>query len=270
MGTYRADRRSTLPQRNGLKGGARLRWQLSLTVLVLAALLGGATSAQAMTQGTIKDVRFGDHGTFERAVIDLGPATLASNYSSSYRKGGWVVRVELPTVDSTLTTGGKGLNKAISRYYVVRSSRESRGMFVDFHLRGAAKSVKVFELKDPARIVVDVTPGATVLYPRPRATARTVLMQPRAGKEVGPQTFVVSGYGRPFEARGAWRIKDASGSVVRRGTYVTCDWSTAWGAFRFEASYPRTLGGHRGTLEVGGFSSRDGHFEDVSVPLRFR
>lgn len=245
-------------------------WRINVAVLALAALLGATASAQATTTGTVKDVRFGDHWTFERAVIDLGPGSLAPDYSSSYRKGDRVVRVNLPTVNSTLETDGKGLGKAISRYYVVRDSRESKGMFVDFHLTGAAQSVKVFELKDPARIAVDVTPGAKVLYPRPEATAKAVLMQPRAGKEVGPGTFAVSGYARPFEGHGVWRIKDASGCVVRRGAYATSDWDAAWGAFRFTADYPRNLSGHRGTLEIGEFSSRDGYFEGVSVPLRFR
>ncbi|HEX2728711.1 MAG TPA: Gmad2 immunoglobulin-like domain-containing protein [Rubrobacteraceae bacterium] len=269
METQRANRHNASLQRDGPQRGARFRQRLCLTILVLAALLGATASAQAAAPDTVKGVRFGDHTTFERAVIDLGPGNLSPDYSSSYREGDWVVRVKLPTVDSTLKTGGKGLGRAISRYYVVRTRNTAGGMFVDLHLTDAARSVRIFDLNDPARIVVDVVPGGQLLYPSPAVGPRTVVMRPRAGTEVGPGSFVVSGYGRPFEARGAWLIKDGSGNVVRRGMYATGDWSAAWGAFGFTPGYPPTLSGHRGTLVVGAYSSRDGRFEGISIPLRF-
>jgi Immunoglobulin-like domain of bacterial spore germination len=234
----------------------------------------GASPAQATVTDTLQNVRFGDHASFERAVIDLGhdgiPGQVAPTFSSSYRNGDWIARVKLPAVTATSKTDGAGLGRAISRYYVVRSPGTAGSLFVDFHLTGAARSINMFKLDNPARIVIDVTPGGTTLFPRPALGARTVVTKPRAGNLVGPATFTVTGYGRPFEASGAWRIKDEGGSVVRQGTYTTNDWSVSWGSFKFSASYPARLSGCNGTLQVGEFSPKDGTFEGVSVPLKFR
>lgn len=255
---------------NGL-GHKRLACLAILGLMVLAV---GATPAQATETNTLQNVRFGDHVTFERAVIDLGhdriPGQFAPTFSSSYRNGDWIARVKLPAVTATSKTDGAGLGRAISKYYVVRSPGTTGRLFVDFHLTGAARCVNVFKLDNPARIVIDVTPGATALFPRPVAGARTVVTKPRVGNLVGPGTFTVRGYGRPFEASGAWRIKDASGSVVRQGIYTTNDWMATWGSFKFSASYPAGLSGGNGTLHVGEFSPKDGTFEGVSVPLKFR
>lgn len=249
-------------------------WLANLAILVLAMLVAGAAPAQAAVPDAIQNVRFGDHTTFERAVIDLGhggaPAQSAPTFSSSYRQGDWIVRVNLPSVTGTVRTDGSGLGRAISKYYVVRSRSSAGSLFVDFHLTGAAKSVNVFEMDNPARIVVDVTPGGTTLSPRPVTGASTVVTRPRADNLVGPDAFTVSGYGRPFEASGVWRIKNASGAVVSRGIYTTSDWMMTWGAYKFSGSYPSSLSGHKGTLQVGDLSPKDGSFRGVSAPLRFR
>ena len=73
---------------------------------------------------TLHNVRFGDHGTFERAVIDLGfdnttPANAAPLYSWSETNE--IVRVHLPTVNATARADEAGLNKAVSRYYMARA-----------------------------------------------------------------------------------------------------------------------------------------------------
>jgi Immunoglobulin-like domain of bacterial spore germination len=246
-----------------------------LAILGLMVFALGATPAQATVEtDTVQNVRFGDHVTFERAVIDLGhdgiPGQFAPTFSSSYRSGDWIVRINLPTVTATSKTDGTGLGRAISKYYVVRSPGATKSLFVDFHLTGAASSVNVFKLDNPARIVIDVSPGGTALFPKPAAGAGTVVTKSRASDLVGPGTFTVRGYGRPFEASGAWRVKDASGSVVRQGTYTTNDWSVTWGSFKFSASYPASLSDGKGTLQVGEFSPKDGTFKKVSIPLKFR
>jgi hypothetical protein len=258
-----------------MKGWSGYGLAAFLLAFVLAVLPAGTGTAQAVPAAdTVQGVRFGDHGSYERAVIDLGkggaPADVAPEFSWIHRNGDWVVRVNLPTAAATLKTDGTGLGKAISKYYVVRMADPSGGMFVDLHLTGAAKSLRVFELDNPARIVVDVTPGGARLYPKPRTRTTTVLMRPRAGAGVGPGTLAVRGYGRPFEASGVWRIKDSSGKVVRKGIYTTSDWTTAWGGFKFNASYPACMSGRSGALQVGELSPRDGSFRGVSVPIRFR
>ena len=220
---------------------------------------------------TLRNVRFGDHGTFERAVIDLGfdnttPANTAPLYTWSETNE--IVRVELPTVNDTSKSDGAGLNKAISRYYVVRAPGRTGNLYVDFHLTETAQSVNVFTLDNPARIVVDVTPGGTPLATRP-AVGAAVVVAPLGGIKVGPNLFRVTGYGRPFETFGSWRIRDSDDNVVQEGNYRTTDWAATWGTFGFAAVYPTTLSGETGTLQVGEFGG-DSHFTGVSVPLEFR
>lgn len=248
--------------------------------ILVAMLAVGVFFAPAGAQDStlpdgISDVRFGDHGTFERAVIDISTAGVNPDaqptFSYSYRDGDQLLRVNLPTVGTTAKTDGLGLNRAISRYYVVRAPGAADNLFVDFHLKGAASSVEVFKLENPARIVVDVAPGGTALFPKPATSNLAVTTVPRANNLVGSSgTFAVRGYARPFEAQGTWRIKNASRQVVRQGAYRTNDWATTWGSYAFTAGYPATLSGKRGTLEVGQHSPNDGTFSGASTPVRFR
>ena len=245
-----------------------------LVVTVLAVFSVGTASAEPMVADTLKDVRFGDHGTYERMVLDLGsssaPADYAPYYSWARVAGGTVIRIQLPTVDSTLKTDGEGLGKGIARYYVVRE-KSGNGMFVDVHLADTAGPVNVFYLNYPSRIVIDVPTGGSLNpYPEAAFGKNVVLMQPRAGYAVGPDIFTVEGYGRPFEGSGSWRLKDSTGAVVDQGSYETSDWSETWGRFSFSLNYPGFLGGSSGTLEMGRYSARNGGFEGVSVPLEFR
>lgn len=247
-----------------------------LAVLFVGSLAMGTASAQPVGPAdTVWDVRFGDHGTFERAVIDLGysdlnvPPDFAPRYRWTMNGGGTIVRVTLPTADSTFTTDGFGLGAGISRYYVVRSLNGKR-LAVEFHLTEAAGTPEVFYLNYPGRIVVDVPTTGQNFRPKPVVGENVVVKQPRAGYTVGPEIFTVTGYARPFEAQGTWRIKDAFGNVAREGTYFTSDWATTWGRFAFSADYPAYLSGQGGTLELGEYSSRDGSFVGTSVPIAFR
>lgn len=241
--------------------------------LAMGAVTGAAVAQTAGPADTVWDARFGDHGSFERAVIDLGytgaPADFAPDYQWATNGRGSILRVVLPTAAATRTTDGFGLGRGISRYYVVRSLSGER-LAVEFHLTDAAGTPEVFSLNYPGRIVVDVPTTGQNFYPDPVVGENVVVKQPRAGYVVGPGIFTVTGYARPFEARGVWRIRDASGNVAREGTYLTSDWATTWGRFAFSADYPAYLAGGSGTLEIGEYSARDGSFVGTSVPLSFR
>lgn len=247
----------------------------ALSTIVFGMMLAmGTASAQAIGPAdTVRDVRFGSHGSFERAVIDLGysdlPADFAPDYRWSTNGGGTIVRVTLPTASSTFVTDGLGLGEGISRYYVARSLNGKK-LAVEFHLTDVAGTPEVFSLNYPGRIVVDVPTTGQNLYPKPVIGENIVVKQPRAGYTVGPDFFTVTGYSRSFEAQGAWRIKDDFGNVVSEGTYFASDWSTTWGRFAFSADYPAYLGGQGGFLEIGEYSARDGSFVGTSVPIAFR
>lgn len=250
------------------------RLTVLLTAVFLALLIVATVPAGAATAAdTLLDVRFGDHGSYERAVLDLGlgksPAQFVPYYEWDRINGDTVLRVQLPSVDSTMTTDGKGLGRSISRYYTVRAM-DGKHLFVDLVLEDNAGPVTVFYLASPARIVVDVPTNGANSSPRPAAGERAVVTRPRANFGVGPGEVSVKGYARPFEGQGNWRIKNSAGKVVREGSYKTTDWSTTWGRYRFTAKYPDSMSGREGVLQVGENSARDGSFEGVSVPLDFR
>ncbi|HET7480660.1 MAG TPA: Gmad2 immunoglobulin-like domain-containing protein [Rubrobacteraceae bacterium] len=250
------------------------RLTVLLAAVVLALCLAGSVPAGAASSAdTLLGVRFGDHGTYERAVLDLGmgksPAQFVPYYEWDRINGDTVVRIELPSVDSTMATGGKGLGLSISRYYTVRAM-DGDHLFVDLLLKNNAGPVTVFYLNDPARIVVDVPVNGASSYPPAATGERAVVMRPRAGFSAGPGEVRVKGYARPFEGQGRWRIKNSAGKAVSEGSYRTTDWSTTWGRYRFTASYPDSLSGEEGVLQVGENSARDGSFQGVSVPLAFR
>lgn len=173
------------------------------TIMFIAMLAMGTASAQTVgSADTVWNVRFGGHGSFERAVIDLGyaevPADFAPNYRWTTNGGETIVRVTLPTASSTYTTGGSGMGKGFSRYYVVPSLNGQR-LAVEFHLTGAAGTPEVFFLNYPGRIVVDVPTMGQNFYPDPVVGENVVVKQPRAGYTVGPDIFTVTGYARPFD-----------------------------------------------------------------------
>jgi hypothetical protein len=172
-------------------------------------------------------------------------------------------------VNATSKSDGAGLNKAISRYYVVRAAGATANLYVDFHLTETAQTVNVFTLNNPARIVIDITPGGTPLATRPAVSSTAVVTSPLGGSQVGPNLFRVTGYGRPFETYGSWLIRDSNDNVVQQGNYRTTDWTATWGTFGFSAGYPPTLSGESGTLQVGDYVG-DGTFQGASVPLEFR
>lgn len=229
-----------------------------------------ARSAEAAPAGGVTDVRFGDHTTYERAVLDFdaSPTGEPPRYSWRYREGDTVIRVRLPETKATALTDGQGLGRAFSHYQVVR--KEAGWLYVDLFLEGAAKDVNVFSLEDPGRIVIDVTPGAVQLSPTPVHENGVYVMSPRPGSAAGSGTMMVHGYARPFEATGVWRIKDSEGRIVKQGRYTTADWASTWGSYNFRVAYPASLSRESGTLEVGSTSARDGSFTGAVVPLYFR
>jgi hypothetical protein len=258
---------------------AMKRWTLSMLFVALAVLFAGPAAAQVTAssapEDTLQELRFGDHITFERAVLDFGTQEVSADFAPVHpwarSDGNTVVRISLPTIDSTLTTDGEGLGKGISRYYVTRAETGDH-LVVDLYLTDEAGPVDVFYLNYPARVVLDVPVYPELENPYPEAAfgERVVVTQPREGYVVGPDLFTVTGYGRPFEAHGSWRIKDAEGEVVSEGSYRASDWLDAWGRFSFAVDYPASMSGQEGALEVGEHSARDGDFEGVSVPLTFR
>jgi hypothetical protein len=225
---------------------------------------GGGSGYQA---DTVLGVRYGLHEGYERAVVDLGagdePARTVPRWTLSSPRGEGLLRVSLPSASATNVSEGELGDRLLGSFHVVRAP--GGGMFVDFFARSAFL-YRVFEVGDPARVVVDFKPvGAPSKVPLPAEGGETVLVEPRPGARIS-DPLIVSGYSRNFEAANTITLTDAAGEVVARRTVLGNDWSSTWGYFEATLDVPPFSG--EGTLRVGTASARDGSFEGVEIPVR--
>jgi len=232
------------------------------------------TAAPEMNGGSegaadsIREVRFGEHEGYERAVIDFGsggaPASRVPVWSLSSPTGEVYARITVPGLDATSETDGEFDGSILDNFYVVRAP--GGGMFVDIFATGAFQ-YRVTELSDPGRLVVDYRPASVDLgFPIPARSERTVLFQPRAGEAI-TSPLRVSGYSRNFEASNTIVLSDPGGNVLSRDTALSNDWAETWGYFETSLEFVAFEG--EAVLRVGSRSPRDGSFEGVEVPVTY-
>jgi hypothetical protein len=218
---------------------------------------------------SIREVRFGRHEGYERAVIDFGsesaPASRVPAWSLSSPTGEGYARITFPDIDATSETDGTFGGSILDNFYVVRAP--GGGMFVDVFATGAFR-YRVIELSDPGRLVLDYHPTRSVdlRFPIPAQAKKTVLFEPRQGEAI-ISPLRVSGYSRNFEASNTIMLRASSGNVLSRGTVLSNDWTETWGYFEASLEFPAFEG--PATLRVGGLSPRDGSFEGVEVPVNY-
>jgi hypothetical protein len=146
----------------------------------------------------------------------------------------------------------------IRALYVVRAPNST--LHLDVHLSEAAV-LRSAALSDPARLLVDATPGGGAI-PAPAATDRNVVvLEPRAGAAAYPLS--IRGYARTFEANVIARLS-RNGSVVAQVHATAADWSSTWG--EFELTIPK---GPLGRLElfVGEDDAESGRERGVRIPV---
>ncbi|HJQ27708.1 MAG TPA: Gmad2 immunoglobulin-like domain-containing protein [Rubrobacter sp.] len=228
-----------------------------------------ASGGSGYDADTVLSVRYGVHGGYERAVIDLGtgeePAGTVPKWTLVSPKGDGLLRVTLPSASATCVSDGVFGDGLLGSFHVVRAPEG--GMFVDFFARRAFL-YRVLEIGDPARLVVDFKPtGAALEVPLPAEGGDTVLVEPRP-KAMISDPLMVSGYSRNFEAADTITLTDSDGKVLVRRTVLSNDWSSTWGYFETTLDLPAFAG--KGTLKVGTQSARDGSFEGVEIPVRAR
>ncbi len=216
---------------------------------------------------TVLAVRYGVHGGYERAVLDLGtgeePAGNVPKWTLMSPKGDGLLRVTLPSASATYVSDGRFGDGLLKDFHVVRAPEG--GMFVDFFARKAFV-YRVLQLEDPGRLVVDFKPtGGELKVPLPAEGGDTVLVEPRPRARVS-DPLTVSGYSRNFEAANAIILTDPDGKILAHRTVRSNDWSNTWGYFEATLDLPSFAG--RGTLKVGTQSARDGTFEGVEIPVR--
>ncbi|MDQ3387594.1 MAG: Gmad2 immunoglobulin-like domain-containing protein, partial [Actinomycetota bacterium] len=212
-------------------------------------------------------VRFGKHDGFQRTVIDLGTGDQAAwqvpEWNLSSPAGDGLLRVNLPSVDSTQVSDGTFDSSMLKDFHVVRAPEG--GMFVDI-VSEEAFTYRVLELRKPARLVVDFQPasGANLSTPPPLVDGNTVVTEPRT-VTTASETLTVSGYSRNPEASNDIIVVDSTGKEIAREAVRSNDWTQTWGYFETTLEMPAFSG--KGKLKVGAASARDGRFEGVRLRL---
>jgi hypothetical protein len=216
---------------------------------------------------TVLTVRYGIHGDYERAVIDLGtgeePARTVPEWTLTSPEGDRLLRVDLPSANVTCVSDGKFGEGLLGSFHVVRAP--DGGMLVDFFARKPFR-YRVLEMQDPARLIVDFEPaGEDLKVPLPAQGGATVLVEPRPNSIIS-DPLTVGGYSRNPEAANTITLTGPRGKVLVHRTVRSNDWSHTWGYFEATIDVPPFSG--RGTLWVGTGSARDGTFDGVEIPVR--
>ena len=220
-------------------------------------------------EARITDIRLGKHPHFERLVIDFatkqGAASTVPHWRIEKAPGEGVVRIHLPTVSETAFTDAQQVDKFdwFTHVYVVRAP--DRSLFVDVFIP-AEYQVRLQELRDPLRLVIDVAPGGKDTHVLPATAKNMVLISPRPGATL-KDTVTVSGYSRNFEANNIIILQDSAGKEIDRAIATSTDYVETWGFFSKEIEIPAGTG--TGTLLVGDIDAEDGKFEGVTIPVQF-
>lgn len=227
------------------------------------------TDGEEMPAARITDIRFGQHPDFDRLVIDFatdeGDASAVPHWRIEKAPGEGVVRIHLPTVIETAFTDAQLADKLdwFTQVYVVRASDLS--LFVDVFIP-IEYQIRVQELRDPLRLVIDVAPGGKETHALPVTAKNTVLITPRPGATI-QGTVTISGYSRNFEGNNVIILQDSDGNELARAIATSTDYIETWGYFSTELTVPNRTGA--GKLLVGDFDAQDGKFQGVTIPVRF-
>lgn len=217
----------------------------------------------------ILGVRFGDHGGYERVVVDLGssgqPASEVPAWTLSSPTGDGRLKLSLPSVRNTTVSDGS-LEKAgaelLDSFYVVRAP--DGGMFLDFFAERAFY-YRVVELSGPSRVAIDFKPsGSDLDIPLPMWEGNTVLTEPRLGDRI-TSPVAISGYSRNPEASNTILLQGPGGQTLANETALSNDWTSTWGYFETSLDFQPFTG--EALLKVGAQSARDGSFQGVKLPV---
>lgn len=217
----------------------------------------------------ILGVRFGDHGGYERVVVDLGsggkPAAGVPAWTLSSPTGDGRLKLSFPSVRNTAVSDGS-LEDAgaelLDSFYAVRGP--DGGMFVDFFAERAFY-YRVIELPNPSRVAVDFKPsGSDLALPLPVREGNTVLTEPRRDEAI-TSPVTVSGYSRNPEASNTIMLQGPGGATLARETAFSNDWTSTWGYFETSLDFQPFTG--EALLKVGAPSARYGSFEGVELSV---
>lgn len=222
----------------------------------------GSRARDTADAATVTGLTLTPYEGCEQLIVELAaasgaPATSLGTTSAEFIRRFGVVRVHLdPTVTDTglsdIVLGGT----LAERVYVVRDFDDS--LFVDIHLTDAAVA-RFSEISNPARLVVDLAPGGSVVRTPERSDF--VVVMPLPDPLAAPVT--IEGYGRTFEANVILRARQA-GEIVAEEFTTSTDYLETWG--RFELALPPQLTGDL-ELFIGEDSARDGSEQGVRLAV---
>ncbi len=200
--------------------------------------------------------RFG----LEFETAEGAPATTPPTVVVDFLPSRQILRV-WTDVDATVITDQLVETALVNRLYVVRSL--DGGMFIDFHLSAPAWA-RVAITNSPARLGIELQPGADPLGAPAVVTDQVVVTSPSVGTEIGTEVEV-GGYARVFEAN-VMIVASLESETVAETNTTAADWATTWGEFRSAMTLPPG----QISLFVGEESAVDGQSTGATLDLTVR
>lgn len=166
-----------------------------LNFFLLVAVLSTAAAAQKDHRSAVKDIRYSISPGYTRVVIEL-PGIREFTFGSDKDKGGIYVDILQAKVDLKPARTKVALNSGCVRgFSVTQKTQSTVRLLLDVDL-ASVKGYRVFHLKDPFRIIVDVSikggPGevpGTTSPPAPAPGTSPAAAQPPEGSLPATQSL---------------------------------------------------------------------------------
>lgn len=226
----------------------------------------GVVGSRAGDATQVSSLVVGSSGQGEQFVIGFSkadglPAAAVGPSLVEFLRPLGLVRIRLPKdVVTTAIADNVFATFLAQNAYVVRAAGGD-SMFIDLHLRSAAKA-RVRAAENPALIVVELESGGSPLPAAAAVRSNVVVVEPRAGRAAFP--LAINGYSRTFEANVIAQLR-RGGAIAGRTHGTAADWVSTWGEYRLRIESAPGSGG--GELFVGEHSAQDGSEHGVTIPL---
>ncbi len=246
---------TSIPPTTGCEGGVEDYVDAGPIAIV------GQTSSDAAQISSLTVFDVGVCERFEVALVTEGgaPATSAPRTTAEIFPDSGLVRLRFSGgVASTAVTESLIESTLVRQAYVVRGLDGL--MFVDLHL-SASVGARAIELRNPARVAVELRPGGEPVQVGASLGANVVVTDP--ARRTVEYPILVRGYSRTFEATVMARLS-ADGSAIDEYFTTAADWTQTWGEFVLEI--PSGPGGDLSLL-VGEESAEDGTIRGVTLEL---
>ncbi len=229
---------------------------------------GGESGGSEGAADRIREVELDVREGYERIRIAFGEreSTGIPRWSVTKAPEGGYVRLHLPGVTSTQTSGDDLAGLTADAYYVVRQPDDD-GLFVDV-LALSAFEYRVTELAEAGQLVIDFRRGPGGLTCPVVQDDDTVVTQPCEAEEVAAgEPLAVEGYAREPGGSLTLVLLNEEGAPLATNTVQTNDGEEAWRHFESSVAVPPSYEGFATLQVIGDQGTGDGVSARTEVPV---